>query len=84
MGNLEDDFTPEEKELLKREMKHRIQQQRIRETSGIRSLITMGVIGALTVLYINSRSPALTAPVGGLFVVVMLIMAALAVFKPKP
>lgn len=44
MNNLDDDFTPEEKALLKREMRYRINQQRMREQGPIRATITIGVL----------------------------------------
>lgn len=55
-NNLEDDFTPEEKELLKREMRHRIQQQRNREQvnywqiPGVMILVGLaGITGAIAI-----------------------------------
>lgn len=85
MNNFEDDdFTPEEKALLKREARYRIEQQRLRESSSpMRAAIVFAVIAVLAKVAATRVQPVALDIVGNVFLMVTVILLVITLLKRK-
>lgn len=83
MNDLDDDFTPEEKALLKREMRHRINRQRMREQSPLPAAVIFGVLALLAKVAATRVQPVVLDVVGNVFIGVAVILLVITLLKRK-
>lgn len=82
-GNFDDDFTPEEKALLKREARYRINRQRQREQSPLRATVVFAVIAVLAKVAATRVQPVALDIVGNVFLMVTVILLVITLLKRK-